>query len=73
MATITFEEIKKLLTSSGNLDDASFIEIRFDGTQPHATAYDEEMKNRVITAECAYGTVTIVFDDRGLLKSVEVV
>lgn len=73
MATISFEEIQKLLASRDDRDDVSFTEIRFDKPQRQATAHDEEMKNKVITAECVYGTVTILFDERGLLKSIEVV
>jgi hypothetical protein len=33
---------------------------------------DEEMKNKVISADCPFGNVVIVFDDEGLLKSIEV-
>jgi hypothetical protein len=31
----------------------------------------EEMKNKVISADCPFGNVVIVFDDEGLLKSIE--
>lgn len=33
---------------------------------------DEDFKNEVITADCPYGSVTILFDNEGQLKSIEI-
>jgi hypothetical protein len=72
MATISFAEIKKLLAGEGDREDTSFVEIRFDDARRESSGIDEEMKNRVITADCTYGSVTLVFDERGQLRSVEI-
>lgn len=71
MASISFAEIKKLLVDRDGRDDTSFVEIRFNDVRRSNIPIDEEMKNRVITADCGYGSVTILFDEQGQLKSVE--
>lgn len=72
MATISFEEIKRVLSERRNVDDASIVEIRFDDCSRTSTALDPEMVNRVITAECSYGSVIIMFNGRGQLSTVEI-
>jgi hypothetical protein len=47
------------------------LETRFDEPGAPSTV-DVEMAGRVITADSAQGTVTIVFDDKGQLKSLDI-
>jgi hypothetical protein len=72
MAKISVEEIRRTLARKPGGDDASFIEIRFDDAERASTTIDPQMKDRVITAECSYGSVTILFNERGLLSAVEI-
>jgi hypothetical protein len=72
MASITFPEIKKLLMAQHPSDDGSFVEIRFDDAARKIPSVDEELKNKVITADCPYGSVVILFDEHGLLKAIEI-
>ncbi len=39
-----------------------FLEIRFDDPQHPSKVVDEEMKEKVLTADCPYGSVTVQFD-----------
>ncbi|MNE81898.1 hypothetical protein D3C80_1785810 [compost metagenome] len=49
-----------------------FLEIRFDNqTQKASRFIDDELKNKVITADCPYGMVTIIFGDDGQLVSLD--
>lgn len=81
MAKIHIEEIQKYLASRGEKDalphvnngEGYFLEIRFDD-QTQSTSHciiDEELKNKVITADCPYGMVTIIFGDDGQLVSLD--
>ncbi|MDQ4143929.1 MAG: hypothetical protein M3198_09345 [Actinomycetota bacterium] len=70
---IHITEIKKMLQENGVEDAKDLLEIRFDKPGVRSGVVDEEMKNKVITADCPFGNVVIVFDDEGLLQSIEVV
>lgn len=80
MASIHFTELQRLLFQNGQRDalpppegeGGMFVEIRFDAPGRAITVVDEEMKDRVITADCAYGVVTIQFDSKGELKSIDI-
>lgn len=51
----------------------SLVEIDFhDAEYTRNSSVDTEMVDKVITADCPYGTVTIEFDEKGLLKAIEV-
>jgi hypothetical protein len=59
-------------------DSDGFIEIRFNelgyipvSTNKESVYIDEEFKDRVFTVDCPYGTVTIVFDEYGQLRSID--
>ncbi|MCR4308078.1 MAG: hypothetical protein NUV80_05975 [Candidatus Berkelbacteria bacterium] len=79
MATIHFEEICKILKEKGN-DDAIpdengkgyFVEILFKKPGVLEDYFDEEFSEKVITAECDLGSVTILFDKRGCLDKIEI-
>jgi hypothetical protein len=77
MASIHISEIKKILASRGEADakggpgEGFFLEIRFDGPPRKTNLVDKDLKNKVITAECSYGSVTIQFDEKGELKSLD--
>ncbi|WP_123723009.1 MULTISPECIES: hypothetical protein [Pseudomonas] len=80
MASIHIEEIQKILSAQGNKDalpnqdngEGYFLEIRFDKLNRRISGVvDEEYKNRVITLDCPYGTVVILCDGEGQLKSIE--
>ncbi|QTO56475.1 hypothetical protein J8I88_18575 (plasmid) [Duffyella gerundensis] len=80
MASIHIEEIQKILFAQGNKDslldqdngDGYFLDIRFDSSTRKASAIvDEEYNDKVITLDCPYGTVVILYDEEGQLKSIE--
>ena len=77
MASIHITEIQKILASRGEVDsqkgskEGFFLEIRFDDPLRNAKGVDKEFVNKVITADCAYGSVTIQFDEKGELKSLD--
>lgn len=76
MATVHIREIQRWLREGGQPDaepsrDGMFLEIRFDEPGNESVA-DEEMRNKVITAESPQGSLTIVFDDSGLLRSIDI-
>lgn len=80
MAKIHIEEIKKYLAARGEKEELPhvnngedyFLEIRFDNqTQKASRFIDDELKNKVITADCPYGMVTIIFGDDGQLVSLD--
>jgi hypothetical protein len=80
MASIHITEIQRYLANKGAKDalvdqsykEGFFLELRFDdpASRPSGVV-DEEFKDRAITVDCPYGTVTILFDSEGLLKSLE--
>jgi hypothetical protein len=77
MATIHITEIQRMLAERGEKDalpwasGGYFLELRFDDHKRVGGPVDEELKNVVITAECPYGSVTIMFDELGQLRSVD--
>lgn len=72
MASITFRELQQVLLRQNQQDVFESVEIVFSLPGYHTSVIDEEMKDHVITADCPFGSVTIMFDQFGLLKSVEV-
>jgi hypothetical protein len=76
MATVHIRDIQRWLVESGQRDampgpGGMFLEIRFD--EPNQSdVIDEHMRNQVITGESAQGSVTIVFDDIGRLRSLDI-
>lgn len=80
MASIHIEEIQKILSLKGDKDalprqnngEGYFLEIRFDrATGKTSGVIDDEYKDKVITLDCPYGTVVIMCDEEGQLKSIE--
>jgi len=80
MAKIHIEEIQKYLAVRGEKDALPHVnsgagyclEIRFDDQTLKAShCVDEELKNKVITADCPYGAVTIIFGEDGQLVSLD--
>ncbi|QMV65400.1 hypothetical protein VUJ49_10215 [Pseudomonas berkeleyensis] len=80
MASIHIEEIQKILSAQGGCDalphqdngEGYFLEIRFDNADRKSSGViDEEYKNKVITLDCPYGIVTILCDEEGQLRSLD--
>jgi hypothetical protein len=77
MASIHISEIAEILTARGEKsavkgsEQGFFLEIRFDDPSRKSNNADQEMKNKVITAECSYGSVTIQFDENGQFISLD--
>lgn len=80
MASIHISEIQKILVERGE-DDASvhggskggfFLEIRFDDPSGRWKVTDEDYQNQVLVVESYLGTVTIVFDSSGALRSIDI-
>lgn len=80
MAVIHIEEIQKILAERGGEDallhqnngEGYFLEIRFDRDNDASTeVVDAEYRDKVITLDCPYGMVTILCDEQGQLKSIE--
>ncbi len=76
MATVHIRDIRRWLRETGQSDaepgpGGTFLEIRFDEPGGDVVA-DEDMRNKVITGESSQGSVTIVFDDSGLLRSIDI-
>lgn len=83
MATIHLKEIMDILASKGQQDASIynskggyFLEILCNDEQETQTALssgaaDDELANSVISANSAFGTVLILFDAAGMLKSLE--
>lgn len=77
MASIHIKEIQRLLAERGEVDalphspEGYFLEIRFDaeGTIPRPP--DQELQDKVITADSPFGTATIQFDHEGQLRSID--
>lgn len=75
MARIHIREIQELLRARhDDTDDPSdnSIEIRFDEESGTDLVADEEMRNKVITGETPQGSVVLVFDDLGFLRSLDI-
>lgn len=77
MASIQISQIQKLLVEQGQRDaepngaEGYFLEIRFDNPERSSGPVGLESYDKVLTADSAYGTVTIVFDHLGQLKSID--
>ncbi|WP_320669550.1 hypothetical protein [Patulibacter defluvii] len=77
MATIHISEIQRLLAARGESDAVPdgdgglFLEIRFDRPGVSIGVVDPEFVDRVLTADCPFGTVTIQFDGEGQLRSLD--
>lgn len=80
MASIHIKEIQKILFEKGSVDalpnknnnEGYFLEIKFDNPiSKSSKAIDEEYKDKVITLDCPYGSVIILCDADGQLKSIE--
>lgn len=77
MASIHISEIIKILLARGEKDvtgtpqEGFFLEIRFDNSSRTGGPVDSDLKNKVITAECSEGSVTIQFNERGELQSLD--
>lgn len=78
MATVHINEIQDYLEKKGEKDakphspEGFFLEIRFDKDNHRTGIIDQEFKNKVLTADSHEGTVTIIFDELGMLKSIDV-
>ncbi|TVQ85095.1 MAG: hypothetical protein EA357_01535 [Micavibrio sp.] len=78
MATIHISEIQRILADRGEKDalpwasGGFFLEILFDDPTKPTSSVDEELKYKVITTDCPYGNVVILFHENGDLKSIEI-
>ncbi|MBU2075617.1 MAG: hypothetical protein KKE65_05380 [Actinobacteria bacterium] len=76
MATVHIRDIMRWLAEAGQPDAQPwsgefFLEIRFDESTV-SLPVDAEMAGKAIVADTAQGTVTIVFDDNGQLRSLDI-
>lgn len=76
MASVHVRDIMKWMTLAGSTDaepwsDGFFFEIRFDEGPPPVTK-DAEFAGKVLTVDAPQGTVTIVFNDFGQLRSIDI-
>jgi len=80
MASIHIKELQEYLVNKGaedavpncNDEGGYFFELRFDDSEAESLGVvDEEFKDKVITVDSRYGSVTILFDGEGQLKSLE--
>ena len=77
MATVHISEIQRWLHGSGQEDalpgcGGMFLEIRFDVDGAPPCAVDEEFVDKVFTVESPGGSVTIIFDSAGQLRSLDI-
>jgi hypothetical protein len=73
MEIIHIQELRKLLKEKGLGDPDQFLQIRFDDPNDDGRpALDEEFANEVITVNSVHGLITIVFNERGYLRSIDV-
>lgn len=77
MASVHISEIQRWLHRSGQTDalpgpDGMFLEIRFDVEGTSADAIDEEFADKVLTVESPGGSVTMIFDRAGQLRSLDI-
>jgi hypothetical protein len=72
VASIHIREIRSSIAAEGASEEAGdFFEIRFDEPGWVDGVVDEDMVDEVIVAQSAQGTVTIVFDSFGALRSLD--
>lgn len=79
MASIHITEIQSILADRGQRDampwngsgEGFFLEIRFDRPDGNLGVVDLECQDKVLSVECAYGSVIIQFDHEGMLKSID--
>jgi hypothetical protein len=73
MLRIHIEELRKLLTDKGYNDPNSFVGIDFASpTDDGSPAFDDQFANKVLTVNSVYGLVTITFNHRGYVVSIDV-
>lgn len=77
MASVHISEIQQWLHSSGQPDalpgpGGTYLEIRFDVESAPVEAIDEEFADKLLTVESPYGSVTIIFDSAGQLRSLDI-
>lgn len=51
--------------------DGFFLEIKFDDPNRASGIVDHELQDKVMSAQCPYGNVTIQFDHDGQLASID--
>lgn len=77
MASVHIREIQEWLSRNGQRDalpgpGGMFLEIRFDAVGSPSGPVDEEYAERVLAVESPAGSVTIVFDAVGQLRSLDI-
>lgn len=73
MSRIHIDELRKLLAEKGYDDPNTFMGISFvNPTDDGSPAFDEEFADKVLTVNSVYGLVTITFNHRGYLMSIDV-
>lgn len=72
MASINVDELRDMLKQRGQVDADDFLEITFLREAALSPTVDSEYRDKVLTVECPYGTVTITFDNRGQLRSLDI-
>jgi hypothetical protein len=77
MASVHISDIQRWLHNSGQEDalpgcGGMFLEIRFDVDSAPVGAVDEEFADKVLTVESPAGSVTIIFDSAGQLRSLDI-
>lgn len=80
MAKISIDRIQKFLREHGetgstpfhNDGDSFFLEICFEKEGRIQKVVDDDYKDAVLTVESDYGSVLILFNEFGYLKSIEI-
>lgn len=73
METIHIQELRKLLKEKGIGEPEVFLQIRFDDPSDDGSpALDDEYANKVLSVDSVHGLITIVFNHRGYLTSIDV-
>ena len=70
---IKYLDLKRSEQAGQDKDKGFFLELMFNDLSGKKAGFiDEELKEKVITADCSYGGVTILFDEEGQLKTLEI-
>lgn len=80
MASISIEEIQSILAARGckdalphqNDSEGFFLEINFEKKSKPSDFTDDEYKNKVLSVDSDYGSILIIFNEFGFLKSIEI-
>jgi hypothetical protein len=73
METVHIQELRKILKERGLGDPEQFLQIRFDDPNDDGSpALDEEFADKILTVNSVHGLITIVFNERGFLTSIDV-